>query len=136
MKIAIIQMNSVSDVAANIAKARSADRALRRAGGPGLGVPARALELGGRLDARTRSRTATTIPAGRPTRPHRSWRRRHKIWVHAGSMLERAEGAADKVHNTTVVFDRTGREVAVYRKIHLFDITLPDGTRVQARAPA
>ena len=30
--------------------------------------------------------------------------------------------------DSMVVFDRAGREVAVYRKIHLFDITLPDGT--------
>ena len=38
------------------------------------------------------------------------------------------EDGGDKLFNTTVVFDPDGREVARYRKIHLFDITGPDGT--------
>lgn len=33
------------------------------------------------------------------------------------------------MHNISVVFEREGREVATYRKIHLFDITTPDGTQ-------
>ena len=33
-----------------------------------------------------------------------------------------------KLFNTTVVFDPEGRELARYRKIHLFDIVTPDGT--------
>ena len=41
-------------------------------------------------------------------------------------MLEKAEGE-DRIHNTTVVFDREGREVARYRKIHMFDIVTRTG---------
>ena len=33
-----------------------------------------------------------------------------------------------QLFNTTVVFDPDGREIARYRKIHLFDIVAPDGT--------
>ena len=47
------------------------------------------------------------------------------IHVHGGSMGEQAE---DRLFNTTVVFDPQGSEVARYRKMHLFDITTPDGT--------
>jgi nitrilase len=38
------------------------------------------------------------------------------------------EQGPEKLFNTTVVFDPAGREIARYRKIHLFDITGPDGT--------
>ena len=40
----------------------------------------------------------------------------------------------DRIANTTLVFDRTGREIARYRKIHLFDITAPDGTEYKESA--
>jgi Predicted amidohydrolase len=38
-------------------------------------------------------------------------------WVFSGSFVERREG---RHYNTSVLFDREGRAVAVYRKIHLF----------------
>ncbi len=47
-------------------------------------------------------------------------------------------GGADSrrrgVYNTTVVFDREGREVARYRKINMFDIVAPDGTQYRESA--
>ena len=49
--------------------------------------------------------------------------------VHGGSIGERGEGVdAGRLFNTSVVFDAQGHEIARYRKIHLFDITTPDGT--------
>ena len=38
--------------------------------------------------------------------------------------MERIEGE-ERIHNTTVVFNREGEEIARYRKIHLFDVTTP-----------
>jgi nitrilase len=38
------------------------------------------------------------------------------------------EPVSDRFFNTTVVFDPSGKEIARYRKIHLFDVTAPDGT--------
>jgi deaminated glutathione amidase len=49
--------------------------------------------------------------------------RRHRMWIHGGSVLEAGEG--DRVHNTSVPFDREGEVVATYRKIHLFDADPP-----------
>ncbi|MGH6943357.1 MAG: carbon-nitrogen hydrolase family protein, partial [Geminicoccaceae bacterium] len=49
---------------------------------------------------------------------------RHRIVLHGGSLIEQD---GDQIFNTTVVFDRDGRELARYRKLHLFDITTPDG---------
>ena len=46
------------------------------------------------------------------------------VHIHGGSI---SELAGDKLYNTTVVFSPVGVEIARYRKIHLFDITTPDG---------
>ncbi len=48
--------------------------------------------------------------------------RRHRMWVHGGSVLELA---GDHVFNTSVLFDREGELAATYRKIHLFDADPP-----------
>lgn len=50
--------------------------------------------------------------------------RRHRMWVHGGSVLERD---GDRVFNTSVLLDREGNIVARYRKIHLFDADPPGG---------
>jgi deaminated glutathione amidase len=55
-----------------------------------------------------------------------SWARAHGIWLLGGSISERVEGD-DKIRNTSLVFDPEGEQVAVYRKIHLFDVDLPTG---------
>jgi len=44
--------------------------------------------------------------------------------VHIGSYLERD---GDRFFNTGVVFDPKGERIAVYRKIHLFDVEIPGG---------
>jgi predicted amidohydrolase len=49
------------------------------------------------------------------------WARRHGITLVGGSITERREGR-DKLSNTCVVLDPEGQAVAVYRKIHLFDV--------------
>ena len=45
-----------------------------------------------------------------------------------------ARTARTALHNTTVVFDRDGGEVARYRKIHMFDIETPDGVSYRESA--
>lgn len=42
---------------------------------------------------------------------------RLKAWIHGGSFVEKRDG---KYYNTSVLFDRQGDLVAVYRKIHLY----------------
>lgn len=50
----------------------------------------------------------------------------HGIHIHSGTFLEKT---GDKLHNTGVVFDPTGEIIARYRKIHLFDVEVPGGTK-------
>jgi predicted amidohydrolase len=42
-----------------------------------------------------------------------------------GSFPERAEDASPRTRNTSVLFGPDGGSLAIYRKIHLFDIDLP-----------
>ncbi len=50
---------------------------------------------------------------------------RHGLWIVAGSMpLESPE--PDRVYGACLVIDDRGETLCIYRKIHLFDIDLPD----------
>jgi len=54
--------------------------------------------------------------------------RRQNAWVLGGSILERADG---RIYNTAVLVDRRGNVAATYRKLHLFEATLDNGTIVR-----
>ena len=132
MKLGIIQMCSVSDVAANIAKASGlVERCVGEDGARWVCLPEHWNWAGGSTGDKVAN--ADDVPGGRAYGAAQALAAKHNIWLHAGSLLERARGMdgkpLGKVHNTTVVFDPGGREVAIYRKIHLFDIDLPTGER-------
>ena len=48
----------------------------------------------------------------------------NRVVLHGGSIGERA---GERLFNTSLVFDANGRELARYRKIHLFDVVTPSG---------
>lgn len=50
----------------------------------------------------------------------------HRVYLLAGSILERT-ARGKRIHNTSVFFGPDGSRLGVYRKMHLFDVTLPDG---------
>jgi len=51
----------------------------------------------------------------------------HTLWMQIGSVRATVEGS-DKPTNRSVLIDANGHIAASYDKIHLFDVTLPDGT--------
>ena len=52
--------------------------------------------------------------------------RRHQVFIHAGSILEKI-GASRASAIRRWFSTGSGEEIARYRKIHMFDITAPDG---------
>lgn len=48
------------------------------------------------------------------------------VWLSLGGFQEKVRGK-EKIYNTHIVVDDRGDIVAIYRKIHLFSVTLPDG---------
>ncbi len=125
MKATLIQNNAGTDRARNL---RDVEALITRAvdvDRPDLVVLPEYFELYGG-PAGHRVTAAEPLPGGAAYAAMQAVARTHRIWVHAGSMIERIPGEP-RVHNTTVVFNRDGREVARYRKMHLFDIIAPDG---------
>jgi deaminated glutathione amidase len=126
MKVSLIQMNSISDKAANIAAAEALlERAVREEG-PDWALLPEFFDWAGGSKADKLS-NAESFPGGPAYEMARRQAAKHRIFVHAGSIMEKIEGE-DRIHNTSVVFNREGEEIARYRKIHLFDVTTPDGT--------
>lgn len=125
MKISLLQMNPQPDREANL---RQAEVLLQRAverDNPEFIVLPEHFDWSGGTPAQKRA-AADDLPGGAAYRMLEDFARRHRIWLHAGSLLERIAGE-DRIRNTTVVFDPSGREIGRYRKVHLFDITAPDG---------
>ncbi|MFW6021416.1 MAG: carbon-nitrogen hydrolase family protein [Guyparkeria sp.] len=58
-----------------------------------------------------------------------AWAGKHDIWLVAGTLPVVPDDPAetDRVASRSLVIDSTGRIVAHYDKIHLFDVVLPDG---------
>lgn len=125
MKIAVIQINAPEDKAANVAKAFAFMERAMREEQPDLIVLPENFTCHS-TDAALMARNAEPMPGGPTYEALSRFARDNNVNIHAGSM---SEAGRDKPFNTTVVFDREGREIARYRKIHRFDITAPDGTR-------
>ena len=131
MRVSVVQMNPGADKAENIAQARRLIEQAVAADRPDIvSLPEVWSCLGGARDGKFAQ--AEDLPAKGSNAPGgpayeflRETARGARIHVHGGSIQERG---GDKLFNTTVVFDPDGREIARYRKIHLFDITTPDGT--------
>jgi predicted amidohydrolase len=58
---------------------------------------------------------------------------RHGVWVIGGGMPEKSDDIA-RPYNTSVLVDPKGQVAATYRKVHLFDVSLPDGTAYRESA--
>ncbi|MCC9620545.1 carbon-nitrogen hydrolase family protein [Thalassospira sp. MA62] len=124
MKISLIQTNPQADRTANLARAKEIMEAAVSADKPDLIVLPENFDIYG-LTADEK------LPAAEPKGGSayqfaQNFAREHGVYVHAGSVMERIEGE-NRVFNTTFVFDRTGEQIAEYRKIHLFDVDTPDG---------
>jgi len=133
MRVSVLQMNPGADKGANIEQAQSLIEAAVAAERPDLlGLPEMWTCLGAARAEKFAQAEHLPPPGAGVNEPGgmayeflRAVARTHRICVHGGSIGERV---GDKLYNTTVVFDPDGVEIARYRKIHLFDVTAPDGT--------
>jgi len=122
--LGVIQMTSTAD------RARNVETAVR--------LVEEAADLGARLVALPENfafmgpeaeRIEGAEPIDGPTLGAlREQARRRGIFVVAGSIAERVDDPG-KTANTSVLVGDDGSIVAAYRKIHLFDVNIPDGAR-------
>jgi deaminated glutathione amidase len=117
MRAAAIQLNSTADAARNL---ETAGRLVRDAAADGaelVVLPEKWNLLG---DSRTLLEGAEALD-GPSVEAARAWARELEIHLIAGSFAERSEGEA-RAFNTSVLIDAGGEVLAVYRKIHMFDV--------------
>jgi predicted amidohydrolase len=132
MKVSLIQMNSVSDKAANIAAAtRLIERAVAEEGPDWICLPECFDFMG--ADRAAKFAAAEKLPDGPAYSAMQALAAKHRVFIHAGSILEKPQGG-ERIHNTTIAFGRDGGEIARYRKIHMFDVTTPDGAQYRESA--
>lgn len=117
---AVVQMTSTADVQRNLA---TAERLTEEAAARGAGFVA--------LPENFAFLRSTGDPAPEAQAVDGPWvrrmaecARRRRITLLLGSLPERSPQRG-KIHNTSVLLGPDGEVLAVYRKIHLFDIDLP-----------
>lgn len=123
MKLALLQMTSGIDPAANARTIANGIAEAARAGAIMLFTP----EMSGLVD-RDRARAAETVRGETDDvvlAAARAAAAEHGLWVHLGSLALRGEGG--KFANRGFVIDGEGRVRARYDKLHLFDVDLPTG---------
>jgi predicted amidohydrolase len=129
LSVAVVQLNSQDDVAANLAVVRELVAAAAARGAKLVVLPEDFAYLGaeqGKLQiAEKLGDRSLPIQAALAEMARES-----KVTLVAGGMPE-ASDDPQRPHNACAVFDQSGKLVASYRKIHLFDVDLPDGTRLR-----
>jgi deaminated glutathione amidase len=156
-----IQLSSQADLGLNLARAEELVRAAVSRGAQAVLLPENFAFMGEEEDKRniaehlepneggTRASRPTGGGAANPAveasastpsaglTPIGDWlgrvARENRVWLVAGGLPERSADPA-RPFNTCAVVDPTGTIAAKYRKIHLFDVDLADGSRYRESA--
>ncbi len=118
LRVACVQLNARGDKADNLEKA---ERLVARAAATGADVvvlPEKWNAWGAPDVIRA---AAEPIEGGESFEAMSAWAGRHGVTLVGGSVTELREGH-EKLSNTCPVFDTDGALLAVYRKIHMFDV--------------
>lgn len=118
LRVGIVQMCSTDDLKANLAAAEALVDEAARGGASWIALPENFAYL---------RREGTPFPCaqgldGEILATAAGWAKGHGVWLLAGSFPEAA--GDERVFNTSVLLSPEGHQVAVYRKIHLFDVDL------------
>jgi len=117
VRVAAVQLNSNGDKARNLATAERLVREAVADGAEFVALPEKwnLLAGGEELVAGAEPLDGPSLGAAR------EWARSLGIHLLAGSICERGD-EGEKASNTSVLVDPRGEDVAVYRKIHMFDV--------------
>lgn len=122
-KIAVVQMNSIADRQANLKKMEELTAEAAANGADLILFPEHADFMGGSMS------DFAEPDDGELAAALSAMAAKYQIYLHCGSMPEKnPEGLP---FNTSLFFDRTGKLIAEYRKIHLFEVDMSDGPSVK-----
>lgn len=126
---AVVQLCSQDDVDENLARAAHWIRRAASAGAKLVALPENFAFMGEEDDKR-RIAEKLAPPFGPIAGAIAREAKEAGVFVVAGGMPEASADAA-RPYNTSVLFGPEGTIVARYRKLHLFDVDLPDGTKLE-----
>lgn len=121
-RLAIAQLTSTANHAANLANVEWACQRAVEAGASLLCLPECFAFIGSQASQTVAQASGLD---GETFGQYRALARRHSLWLSCGGFHEAAAGG--KVSNSHVVLDAAGDIVAVYHKMHLFDVSIPGG---------
>jgi predicted amidohydrolase len=125
LRIAAVQMNSENDVSQNLRVVETRVREAAAKGAKVVLLPENFAFMGGSDEERRL--VAEKLPGEGPIASTLAGLAKDlSLYVIAGGMPEQS-GNPERPHNTCAVFAPWGDLVAVYRKIHLFDVDVADG---------
>jgi predicted amidohydrolase len=116
LRVAVVQLNSIDDKARNLGVAERLVRAAAADGAELVALPEKwnLLAGGEELVAGAEALDGPSLSAAR------GWAGELGIHLLAGSVSE--QGPEGKAFNTSVLIGSAGEDLAVYRKIHMFDV--------------
>jgi predicted amidohydrolase len=126
MRVAVIQLSSQSDVNANLERMSALVGAAAKDGAELVALPENFAFMGEEEEKR---KIAEAIGHGPISAAVVRAARDAKVFVVAGGMPEASDDPA-RPFNTSLLVAPGGEIVARYRKVHLFDVDLPDGTKL------
>jgi len=128
----VVQLQSTADVAANLAQAETLIRQGAAAGAEALFLPEGFAYLGPLAGRLAIAEDLPSVGSRAPAGPLLSWAQHLaqslKVELFLGGFPEALDNA--RTYNTALHLDQEGRLKAAYRKLHLFSVDLPDGTRL------
>ncbi|KAK6205427.1 carbon-nitrogen hydrolase [Scheffersomyces amazonensis] len=125
LKIALIQLKAGADKAANLAKVtKYIDQAVKTSTVGTLDLVMLPECFNSPYAVDQFRNYAEIIPSGETTSVLSELAKKYGIFIVGGSIPE-LDG--EKVYNTSLTFDPSGKIIAKHRKAHLFDIDIPNG---------
>jgi predicted amidohydrolase len=118
LRVACVQLNASDDKAANLEKAETLVARAASTGADVVVLPEKWNAIGSPDVFRA---AAEPVEGGETFAALRGWARRHGVTLVGGSITELRDGR-EKLSNTCPVYDPDGELVALYRKIHMFDV--------------
>jgi len=132
MLAAVIQLTSGQDVEANLARAAEWIERAARAGARLVALPE---NLPYMREESAGPHPAAQAPDGRVVRFLCEQAKQHGVVLAGGTFPEAIPGQT-RVYNTSLVVESNGEVRARYRKIHLFDVDLPEAALLESSGVA
>lgn len=122
MRVGLVQINTQENRQHNVARAIELIAQAASQGAELVALPECVTFLGRREHHAANAETLD----GETAHAFAAAAKQYGVWLHGGSIIEKTGQGKD--YNTTMVFNPQGERVAVYRKIHLFDVDIAPGS--------